>query len=229
MHIVKLVNVYKDYFLEGDVRVPALRGIDLTIEQGEFIAITGPSGSGKSTLMHIIGCLDRPTRGKVYFKNKNVAQLDDNALSKIRRQEIGFVFQQFNLIPTLNLLENVALPLLFDGIPRKERIRRAAELLRMVGLEKRMFHKPNEISGGEMQRTAIARALANNPSLLLADEPTGNLDSKTGKQIMDIFKKINEDYGKTIIVVTHEKAVSDYARRKIYLKDGKIISIKKGG
>ncbi len=228
MHIVKLVNVYKDYFL-GDVRVPALRGIDLTIEQGEFIAITGPSGSGKSTLMHIIGCLDRPTRGKVYFKNKNVAQLDDNALSKIRRQEIGFVFQQFNLISTLNLLENVALPLLFDGVPRKKRIRRAAELLKMVGLEKRMFHKPNEISGGEMQRTAIARALANNPSLLLADEPTGNLDSKTGKQIMDIFKKINEDYGKTIIVVTHEKAVSDYAQRKIYLKDGKIISIKRGG
>jgi len=228
MEIIKLIDVHKDYFLASGIKVPALKGISLTIKKGEFISITGPSGSGKSTLMHIIGCLDTPTKGKVYFKGKNVARLSDSELSKIRRKEIGFVFQQFNLIPKLNLIENVALPLLFDGVPRKRRISRAVELLKMVGLEKRMYHKPNEISGGEMQRTAIARALANNPSLILADEPTGNLDSKTGKQIMDLFKKINQEFKKTIVVVTHEKEVSAYAKRKIYLKDGKILSSKKG-
>jgi len=220
MALIELKNVSKVYGI-GDNQVYALRKINLKIKKGEFVLFFGPSGSGKSTLMHIIGCLDRPTEGKVILKGKDIAKLSSNELARVRNETIGFVFQTFNLINTLNILENVSLPLIFRGVSGEERIRKAMKYLEMVGLKGREKHKPMELSGGQQQRVAIARALITNPEIILADEPTGNLDSKTGRKIMNILKEINEN-GKTVIVVTHDISLVDYASRIIYLKDGRI-------
>ena len=203
------------------VEVPAVRGISLSVNKGDFLSIMGPSGCGKSTLMNLIGCLDRPTKGKVYIKGKDISKLSDNKLALIRRDQIGFVFQQFNLISRLSALENVVLPMWFAGLEKNKRIKRATNLLKKVGLEKRITHKPTELSGGERQRVSIARAIANNPEVILADEPTGNLDSKSGKEIIDLLETLNND-GKTIIIVTHELEFARRAEKMIKLKDGLI-------
>ncbi len=221
MHLIKLSNVWKVY-QTGKFKTIALRNINLKIEEGESVAIIGPSGSGKSTLLHIIGCLDKPTRGKVLISNRDVSKLNDKELSEIRKRFIGFVFQFFYLVPCLTALENVALPMVFARINRKERIERAKKLLKLVGLERRMHHLPSELSGGERQRVAIARALANDPKVLLADEPTGNLDSKTGKKIIDLLFKLNKK-GLTLIIVSHNPEIAERAERIIYLRDGSII------
>lgn len=220
MNIVKLENVDKTYIM-GKVEVPALRGVNLEIGKGDYVSIMGPSGSGKSTLMNLIGCLDRPTRGRVFIDGKDVSMLDADSLAKIRREKIGFVFQQFNLIPRLTALENVELPMWFADMPKSKRIERATELLRMVGLEKRLGHKPREMSGGEMQRVSVARALANNPDIILADEPTGNLDTAAGLEVINMLKKLNES-GKTVVVVTHNPKFGELAKRVIKIKDGTI-------
>lgn len=218
--IIELRKVHKIYKTDG-VPVYALKNINLKIRRGDSLSIMGPSGSGKSTLLHIIGCLDRPTHGKVFVGGRNISDLNDNELARIRRQEIGFVFQFFNLIPSFTALKNVELPMIFAKVPnRKERAKR---LLEMVGLEKRTQHYPSQLSGGETQRVAIARALANEPEVILADEPTGNLDSKSGKVILEILKKLNKEQKLTLIVVTHEKFIATYTRQDIYLKDGEII------
>ena len=222
MEIVRLENVWKVYE-EGKVKTLALQGVSLKIKERESVAIMGPSGSGKSTLLHLIGCLDKPTKGRIWIEGKEISRLNENELAEIRRNKIGFVFQFFYLIPTLTALENVVLPMIFKGVKKEEREKRARELLKMVGLEKRMHHKPSELSGGERQRVAIARALANEPKILLADEPTGNLDSKSGTFVMKILKKLNKEKGVTLIIVTHDKKIASYADRIIYLKDGKII------
>ncbi len=219
--MIKLENVYKIYKL-GRTEVVALRGVNLEINRGDYISIMGPSGSGKSTLMNIIGCLDRPTKGRVYIDGEDVSKLSDKELAKIRLKKIGFVFQQFNLIPTLTALENVALPMWFAGVERKKRIKRAKELLKIVGLEGREHHKPRELSGGEQQRVAIARALANDPEVILADEPTGNLDTKTGTRIIDILEKLNKLEGKTLIIVTHDQEIGKRAKIRLKIKDGMI-------
>jgi putative ABC transport system ATP-binding protein len=222
--MIKLKNVTKIYRM-GDEIIYALKDINLKIKEGEFVSIMGPSGSGKSTLLNIIGCLDKPTKGEVYIGNIRTNDLDDDELTKIRRDKIGFVFQQFNLIPILTALENVELPLIFKyrgAMSEEERKRRALECLKMAELDERFAsHKPNQLSGGQQQRVAIARALANNPAIILADEPTGALDSKTGEKIMKLLKKLNEN-GKTIIVVTHDINVAKFGDRIIYLKDGEI-------
>ncbi len=220
--MIKLENVHKIYKL-GKAKVVALRGINLKIESGDYISIMGPSGSGKSTLMNIIGGLDRPTKGRVYIDGRDISRLSDRELAKIRLKKIGFVFQQFNLIPTLTALENVALPMWFAGVNRRKRIKRAKELLRMVGLEGREHHKPRELSGGEQQRVAIARALANNPEVILADEPTGNLDTKTGRKIIEILEKLNKEEGKTLVIVTHDPEIGKRAKRQLKIRDGIII------
>ncbi|WP_418655022.1 ABC transporter ATP-binding protein [Anoxybacter fermentans] len=220
--MIELRDVKKIYNM-GQITVEALRGVTLSIEKGEFVAIMGPSGSGKSTMMNIIGCLDRPTTGTYHLDGINVAQLSDNQLANLRNKKIGFVFQQFHLLPRNNLLQNVELPLIYAGVGFKERRRRAKEVLKMVGLENRMYHRPNEISGGQKQRAAIARALVNRPSLLLADEPTGNLDSKTGAMIMDLLVQLHQ-MGNTIVLVTHDPEVAEYAERIIHLRDGLITS-----
>jgi len=220
MALIELRNVSKVYG-RGDNLVYALKKINLKIKKGEFVLFFGPSGSGKSTLMHIIGCLDRPTEGKVILKGRDVSKLSSNELARIRNETIGFVFQTFNLINTLNVLENVSLPLIFRGVSGEERIKKARKYVEIVGLKGREKHKPLELSGGQQQRVAIARALITNPEIILADEPTGNLDSKTGKKIMDILKEINEN-GKTVIVVTHDISLIEYGSRIIYLKDGRI-------
>ncbi|RLG50407.1 MAG: macrolide ABC transporter ATP-binding protein [Thermoproteota archaeon] len=213
-----LVKVYK----LGKVEIPALRGVSLDIEEGEFLGIFGPSGSGKSTLLHLIGVLDLPTSGRVIIEGVDVSKLNEDKRAELRAKKIGFVFQFFNLIPRLNALENVALPMAFMGVPRSERRERALKLLDLVDLRDRWNHKPNELSGGEEQRVAIARALANDPSIILADEPTGNLDSKTGKEIVNLFKRLNEEEGKTIVIVTHDQTIAEVCRRIIYLRDGVI-------
>ncbi|MDD3539398.1 MAG: ABC transporter ATP-binding protein [Atribacterota bacterium] len=218
---IRVENLKKNYYL-GKMKVEALRGISFEIDSGEFVSIMGPSGSGKSTLMHIIGCLDYPTGGKYYLVGEDVTKLDDNQLAIFRNQKIGFVFQQFNLLPRATNLKNVELPLIYAGITnvrKREEIARKA--LEEVGLGDRIAHRPNEISGGQRQRVAIARALVNNPSIILADEPTGNLDSKTGLDIMKIIQKLYEE-GNTIVLVTHEPEIARYARRIIHLKDGLI-------
>lgn len=220
--IIELKGVTKIYKMDK-VLVPALRGINLKIRKGEFVSIMGPSGSGKTTLMNLIGCLDRPTEGEIYILNKNVAKLGDDELAKLRREKIGFVFQQFNLIPRLTALENVELPMWFAGLSKKKRRERAIELLKLVGLEKRINHKPAELSGGERQRVSIARALANNPEIILADEPTGNLDTKTGKEIMEILKDLNKQ-GKTIVLVTHDETFAKEAERIIKIRDGRLLN-----
>jgi putative ABC transport system ATP-binding protein len=203
----------------GNQEIPVLKGISLDIFKNEYVALMGPSGSGKSTLMNIIGCLDTPTSGTYVLNDKDVSKMADDDLAEVRNQEIGFIFQQFNLLPRLSAAENVALPLVYAGIGKKERIERALEALKKVGLADRSHHKSNELSGGQIQRVAIARALVNNPSILLADEPTGNLDSKTSSEIMEIFSQIQEA-GNTVVLVTHEEDIANYAKRIIRLKDG---------
>ncbi|GEO09196.1 macrolide ABC transporter ATP-binding protein [Segetibacter aerophilus] len=207
----------------GNQAIPVLKGINLDIFKNEYVALMGPSGSGKSTLMNILGCLDSPTAGSYILNSKDVSKMPDNDLAEVRNKDIGFVFQQFNLLPRLNAAENVALPLVYAGIPKKERIERAMEVLAKVGLAERSHHKPNEMSGGQIQRVAIARALINNPAIILADEPTGNLDSKTSVEVMDIFDKIQQA-GNTVILVTHEEDIAKYAKRIVRLRDGVIES-----
>lgn len=218
--VITLDNISKDYILEKVV-IPALKDISLTIHKNEYVALMGPSGSGKSTLMNILGALDTPTSGKYYLNGHDVSVMTDNDLAVIRNKEIGFVFQTFNLMPRMTALENVALPLIYAGKNRSFRDERAKEVLKAVGLEERMDHKPNELSGGQKQRVAIARALVNHPSIILADEPTGNLDSKTSIEIMSIFDQIHR-LGNTVIIVTHEEDISHFAHRIVRLKDGEI-------
>lgn len=220
--MIQIQEIRKVYRM-GAVSVEALQKVSCTINKGEFVAIMGPSGSGKSTLMNIIGCLDRPTDGTYCINGTDVSKLSDNQLAVVRNKEIGFVFQQFHLLPRMNLLQNVELPLTYAGVKAKDRRKRAKEMLELVGLAERLHHKPNEISGGQKQRVAIARALVNNPSIILADEPTGNLDSKTGTMIMDMLLKLHE-MGHTIILVTHDPEIGEFAQRVIRLRDGVIIS-----
>jgi putative ABC transport system ATP-binding protein len=218
--IIHLENIQKAYYM-GKQAIPVLKGISLDIFKNEYVALMGPSGSGKSTLMNILGCLDSPTGGRYILNDHDVSKMADDDLAGVRNKEIGFVFQQFNLLPRLTAAENVALPLVYGGVGKKLRIQMAKEVLDKVGLADRSHHKPNELSGGQCQRVAIARALVNNPSIILADEPTGNLDSKTSVEIMDIFGKI-QAAGNTVVLVTHEEDISNYAHRVVRLRDGLI-------
>jgi putative ABC transport system ATP-binding protein len=220
-HVIELTNITKYYDMGGAEEVHALQGVSLTIQRNEYVAIMGPSGSGKSTLMNIIGCLDTPTSGQYLFNGVNVSEMNDNDLAKIRNKEIGFVFQTFNLLPRSDALHNVELPLIYAGVSSGERKRRAKETLEHVQLGDRAHHKPNELSGGQRQRVAVARALVTRPSIILADEPTGNLDSKTGEEIMGLFEELHRQ-GNTIILVTHEADIAEHAHREIRLRDGKI-------
>ncbi len=220
MHLISVRDIKKTYVM-GKTVVHALRSITLDIQANEYVALMGPSGSGKSTLMNILGCLDTPTAGTYLLKGKDVSRLDDDELAHIRNKEIGFVFQTFNLLPRLTALENVALPLVYAGVSRSEREARAIEVLEAVGLVDRMTHKPNELSGGQRQRVAVARALVNKPSIILADEPTGNLDTKTSVEIMQLFDEIHQQ-GNTVILVTHEPDIAEHAKRVVYLRDGLI-------
>jgi putative ABC transport system ATP-binding protein len=220
--IIHLEDIRKDYFM-GKQALPVLKGVSLDIFKNEYVALMGPSGSGKSTLMNILGCLDTPTAGMYVLNGQDVSRMSDDHLADIRNIEIGFVFQQFNLLPRLTAAENVALPLVYAGVPRKERLERAMAVLEKVSLADRSHHRPNELSGGQSQRVAIARALINNPSLILADEPTGNLDSKTSIEIMDIFGSIRSG-GNTVVLVTHEEDIANYAHRVVRLRDGVIES-----
>lgn len=223
--LIKIDNLSKHYFLSRNT-VKAIDNISLKINKKEYVALMGTSGSGKSTLMNIIGCLDTPSKGSYYLNNKNVGELSDNKLAEIRNLEVGFVFQTFNLLPRMNALDNVALPLIYAGYAKDDRIKLAKKALKEVGLSDRVYHKPNELSGGQRQRVAIARALVNRPSIILADEPTGNLDSKNSNEIMKIFKRIHQK-GNTIILVTHETEIAKNANRIIKLKDGQILTDEK--
>ncbi len=223
--IIHLDNIRKSYFM-GKQELPVLKGISLDIRKNEYVALMGPSGSGKSTLMNIVGCLDSPTSGDYFLNGHQVSKMEDNDLAEVRNREIGFVFQQFNLLPRLTAVENVALPLIYSGISKKQRIEMAMHVLAQVDLADRSHHRPNEMSGGQCQRVAIARALVNNPSLVLADEPTGNLDTKTSYEIMNIFNRIQEA-GNTIVLVTHEEDIAHYAKRIVRLRDGVIESDRK--
>ncbi len=220
--IIKLDAISKTYLL-GQVKIPAVRNVSLSIKANEYVALMGPSGSGKSTLMNLLGCLDTPSNGKYFLNNMDVSRLNDNELAEIRNKEIGFIFQTFNLLPRLNALENVALPLIYAGVGKEKREDIALKTLEKVGLGDRLDHRPNELSGGQGQRVAIARALVNNPSIILADEPTGNLDSKTSLDIMGAFKQIHEE-GNTVILVTHEEDIAQHAHRIIRMMDGEVES-----
>lgn len=222
--LIEIKNLYKNYEM-GDLSVPALININLNIQQNEYVAIMGPSGSGKSTLMNILGCLDTPTSGTYHFRDEDVSSFNDDALSAMRNKEIGFIFQNFNLLPKLDALQNVEMPLIYAGIKTHERRERAIHALERVGLKERMHHKPSELSGGQRQRVAVARALVSKPGILLADEPTGALDSKTGEDIMQLFEELHQD-GNTIILITHEHDIASYAHRTIFIKDGSIHSDK---
>jgi putative ABC transport system ATP-binding protein len=220
MALIETVDLWKTYVM-GSEEIHALRGVSLQLERGEYVAIMGPSGSGKSTLMNLIGCLDTPSKGSYLLNGKQVSQMNDNELARIRNEEIGFVFQTFNLLPRATALRNVELPLVYAGMPAKDREKRAREALDKVELTSRMTHRPNELSGGQRQRVAIARALVNDPSILLADEPTGNLDSKTGLEIMGLFERLHKG-GNTIVLVTHEADVAAHAYRTIQIRDGRV-------
>jgi putative ABC transport system ATP-binding protein len=221
--VIVVEDLWRTYDMGSEQQVQALRGIDLRIRHNEYVAIMGPSGSGKSTLMNLIGCLDTPSRGRYWLNSQLVSDLNDDQLARIRNKEIGFVFQTFNLLARATALHNVELPLIYNGTPAAERIERARQTLIGVGLESRMMHKPNELSGGQRQRVAIARALVNNPSIILADEPTGNLDSKTGLEIMNLFDQLHA-HGNTIVLVTHEADIAEYAHRVVHIRDGQIFS-----
>lgn len=218
--VIKLVNIGKSYYI-GKQEVPVLSNITMTINKGEFVSVMGPSGAGKSTLMNILGCLDRPSFGSYQLDGKEVANLSDSELAYTRNKKIGFVFQSFNLLPRLSALDNVILPMIYGNVFKKERKQRAIEVLKSVGLEDRIYHMPTEMSGGQKQRVAIARALVNDPAIIMADEPTGNLDSKSTREVMEIFSRLYE-MGKTVILVTHELDVADYATRHVVLSDGRI-------
>ncbi|QUN37986.1 ABC transporter ATP-binding protein (plasmid) [Clostridium beijerinckii] len=222
--MIEMKNIVKSFYIGTPNQLDILKNIDITIKEGEFISIVGASGSGKSTLMNIIGALDRQTSGNYILDNFNMNEVSDDGLSQIRNKKIGFVFQTFNLIPRSTALKNVELPMLYAGVDRKERLERAESLLNLVGMEDRITHVPNELSGGQKQRVAIARALANDPSIILADEPTGALDSSTGRVVMDLFHKVHELEGKTIILITHNQELAEETERIITMKDGKIVS-----
>ena len=222
MNVIEVKDLEKTYHV-GDIEVNALRGVNFSIKKGQFSAIMGPSGSGKSTLMHIIGCLDSPTKGRYHLNGENVAHLSDDQLAGIRNKEIGFVFQKFHLLPRNTALDNVMLPLRYAKIEKRQRTDLAIKVLSQVGLEDRMHHKPSELSGGQQQRVAIARALVNSPAILFADEPTGNLDSKTGKEVMALLHELNNK-GQTIVLITHEKEIAEQTERTIFIRDGKIES-----
>lgn len=225
--IIKLENVWKTYKM-GHVEVNALQGLNLDIKEGEFVAIMGPSGSGKSTAVNMIGCLDVPTKGKILLDNHDISKLGESELAQIRGRKIGFIFQQFNLVATLTAMENVMLPMIFQGIPEPARMKKARELLELVGLGDRIDHKPSELSGGQQQRVAIARSMANDPGVILADEPTGNLDSRTGANVLDFLEKLHHDENKTIIMVTHDQNLAKIAEHIEFLKDGKIVKSTRG-
>jgi len=224
--IICTEDLWKTYDMGSEQQVQALRGVNVRIQRNEYVAIMGPSGSGKSTLMNLIGCLDTPSKGSYWLNGQLVSELDDDELARIRNKEIGFVFQTFNLLPRATSLHNVELPLIYAGIPAEERIDRAKKVLTAVGMGSRMNHKPNELSGGQRQRVAIARALVNDPSIILADEPTGNLDSQTGVEIMALFDRLH-DQGNTIVLVTHEHDIAEYAHRVIHIRDGQVFSDQK--
>ncbi len=218
--VIRTWDLWKTYVM-GDQEIHAVSGVDIEIKKGEYVAIMGPSGSGKSTLMNLIGCLDTPTKGLYYLNGKLVSDMDDDELARIRNKEIGFVFQTFNLLARATALHNVELPLIYSGIPSETRLERAKLAIRQVDLEERMYHKPSELSGGQRQRVAVARALVNNPSILLADEPTGNLDTATGNEIMSLFERLHQQ-GNTVVLVTHEHDIAMHAHRVIHIRDGKV-------
>jgi putative ABC transport system ATP-binding protein len=220
--VIKLENVWRTYQL-GKTDVHALRGLSLEISPGAFVAIMGSSGSGKSTLLNMIGCLDFPTKGKVYLKQKDISEMPESQLAQFRGKILGFVFQEFNLLPNLNALENIMLPMVFQRVPLAERKEKAQSILEKVGLKERMFHQPSELSGGERQRVALARAFANDPEVVIADEPTGNLDSVTGKMIMETLTDFHKKQGKTMVVVTHDPKIADYAEEIVNIQDGQIV------
>ncbi len=227
--MIELEHIIKQFYIGQPNELEILHGIDLTVEAGEFVSIVGESGSGKSTLMNIIGALDRPTKGEYHLNGIDIQKCNDKMLSEIRNQEIGFVFQTYNLIARTTALANVELPMLYAGVPKDKRVARAKELLELVGMAERMTHRPDELSGGQKQRVAIARAMANDPSILLADEPTGALDTKTGRTIMDIFHQLNQEQGKTVVLITHSTELAEETGRIITLRDGEVIGVRKGG
>ena len=222
--VISMKNIIKRYYIGKPNELQILNGISLDVHEGEFLAIVGQSGSGKSTLMNMIGAFDRPTEGTYFLNGIDISTLDDAELSRIRNREIGFVFQTFNLISRTNALKNVEMPMMYAGMPRKERLKRAEELLALVGMSERADHQPNELSGGQKQRVAIARAMANNPSILLADEPTGALDSKTGRMIMDLFHKLHKENGTTIVLITHSNELAEECERIVTISDGSIVA-----
>ena len=224
--VIRAENLYKTYRM-GDVEVPALRGVDLTIDQAEFVAVMGSSGSGKSTFMNILGCLDRPTSGRYFLEGQEVGSLSRDDWAHIRNKRIGFVFQGFNLLSRTSALENVELPMMYNGFAGKQRRERALEVLSLIGLDERVDHMPNQLSGGQQQRVTIARTLVNQPSLILADEPTGNLDSTTSAEIMALFRRLNSDQHITIVLVTHESDIAAYAERRVHFRDGSVVSDQK--